>query len=84
MAWRAPDTPVDLHTANDGAAKQAPMTAMDVAMPAYDAESIVVRPNRSMSGAATKAVPATLTSITKSDERTADVTPASLNIWVLK
>ena len=60
------------------------MTAMDVAMPAYDAESIVVRPKRSMSGAATKAVPATFTSITNREDNTADVTPASLKIWVLK
>ena len=80
----APDAPVDLHTANDGDAKQAPMTAMLEAMPAYDAASIVVRPKRSMSGAATKAVPATFTSITSSEDRTADVTPASRKICVLK
>ena len=60
------------------------MTAMLEAMPAYDAESMVVLPNLSMSGAATKAVPATLTSITKSEDRTADVTPASRKICVLK
>ena len=53
------------------------MTAMLEAMPAYDAESIVVRPNLSINGAATKAVPATFTSITSSDDKTADVTPAS-------
>ena len=60
------------------------MTAMLDAMPAYDAESMVVLPNLSMSGAATNAVPATLTSITSSDDKTADVTPASRKIWVLK
>ena len=60
------------------------MTAMLEAMPAYDAASIVVRPNRSMSGAATKAVPATLTSITSNEDKTAEVTPASLKICVLK
>ena len=60
------------------------MTAMDVAMPAYDAESMVVLPNLSMSGAATKAVPATFTSMTSSDDNTADVTPASRKICVLK
>ena len=49
-------------------------------MPAYDAVSMGVRPKRSMSGAATKTVPATFVSMTAKLARTADSTPASRKI----